>query len=134
MRNATAIRLTIAAAVVAVSSVAHAGSKLEKVDMVAEGIDLKPAILRANSNGYTTYANTSHTYMLRLFAKAKGKSNAVYYAGIGSTHNKYLNFDEHAYQHMSGKSDGWGVSTRNRSTSRSNSTARNGSRRPAPPA
>ena len=66
MKHATSIRLTVAAAIVAIASTAQAGSKLEKVHMVAEGIDLKPAILRANSNGYTTYENSSHTYLLRL--------------------------------------------------------------------
>ena len=35
MKHATAIRLTLAAAIVAIASAAQAGSKLEKVDIVA---------------------------------------------------------------------------------------------------
>jgi len=108
MKHANAIRVTIAAALVALSSAAHAGSRLEKVDMVAEGIDLKPAVLRANSNGYTSYENSSHTYLLRLFAKAKGSTNAVYYAAVGSSNKPGFDFGR-AFAHLSGKTDGWGV-------------------------
>jgi len=108
MKHANAIRLTAAAAIVAIASTADAGSRFEKVNMVAEGIDLKPAIVRANSNGYTSYENSSHTYLLRLFAKAKG-SNAVYTTAIGSTHQKRVPYEETVFMHSSGKTDGWGV-------------------------
>ena len=97
MKHATSIRLTVAAAIVAIASTAQAGSKLEKVHMVAEGIDLKPAILRANSNGYTTYENSSHTYLLRLFAKAKG-ANAVFLATAGSTHGTLVGPEDRAME------------------------------------
>ena len=108
MKHATSIRLTVAAAIVAIASTAQAGSKLEKVHMVAEGIDLKPAILRANSNGYTTYENSSHTYLLRLFAKAKG-ATAVFLATAGSTHGTLVGPEDRVFQHSSGRTDGWGV-------------------------
>lgn len=108
MKHANTIRLTVAAAIVAIASAAQAGSKFEQVNMVAEGIDLKPAILRANSNGYTTYENSSHTYLLRLYAKTRG-SNAVYSAIVGSTHQKRVAYEDAVFMHTSGKTDGWGV-------------------------
>lgn len=108
MKHATTIRLTVAAAIVAIASAAQAGSKFEQVNMVAEGIDLKPAILLANANGYTTYENSSHTYLLRLFAKAKG-ANAVFLATVGSTHGTLVGPEDRAFQHSSGRTDGWGV-------------------------
>lgn len=56
-------------------------AKLEKVDLVKEGIDLKPIVVKANGSGYTGYETTSHRYLLRAFAKGKGSSH-VYWVGI----------------------------------------------------
>ena len=74
---ANAIRMTIAGGILLTGSAAMAGG-LEKVDMVKEGIDQAPAIVRANGNGYTSYENNSHKYFVRVYAKAKG-SDRVYW-------------------------------------------------------
>lgn len=80
--------------------------KLERVDIVKEGIDTKAAIVKANGNGYTTFENTSHRYMVRVFAKAKG-ANAVFWTGISDnpTGSRGLHFQ----QSSPARSKGWGV-------------------------
>lgn len=60
--------------------------KMERVDIVKEGIDTKAAIVKATGNGYAGFENTSHRYMVRLFAKARG-SNAVYATSISRDRN-----------------------------------------------
>jgi hypothetical protein len=105
-------KLTLALAALAALAIvepAHAGSKIEKVDMVAEGIDLKTADVRANSTGYTTYANSSHNYIVRLFAKAKG-ANRVWWVGLDGSGANILEVGSGYYfQQSAGKSEGWGV-------------------------
>ena len=48
---------------------------MAKVDIVAEGIDLKPLHVGANANGYTGTENTPRNFMVRVFAKAKGQND-----------------------------------------------------------
>ena len=102
-------RLALSAGLLlALSGAAHAG-KMEKVDMVREGIDLAPVIVKANSSGYGGYENSSHRYFLRVFAKAKG-SNRVWYAAVG--HSGAAPFEVTGplfYKHTAGRSEGWGV-------------------------
>ncbi|WP_417676361.1 hypothetical protein [Roseibium sp.] len=73
-------RIGLAAIGLSIASAAFAG-KLEKVDIVKEGIDQKPIVVRADNNGYTSYASGAHRYYLRVYAKAKG-SNAVWFIGL----------------------------------------------------
>ncbi len=81
---------------------ALAGSNMEKVDIVAEGIDLKPLYVGANADGYTGTEPTAHKFMVRVFAKAKGQ-NRVYNVLIHGINNHIL-FQKHV-----GKSEGWDV-------------------------
>lgn len=82
---------------------AQAGSNMEKVDIVAEGIDLKPLYVGANANGYTGTENTPHNFMVRVFAKAKGQNRvwAVSIYGYGTGHKMF--------EKEVGKSEGWEV-------------------------
>ena len=76
---------------------------MAKVDIVAEGIDLKPLYVSANSSGYTGTENMAHKYMVRVFAKAKGQNKvwkvAIHGVGKGTTF----------FQKDVGKSEGWDV-------------------------
>jgi hypothetical protein len=75
------------AAIIAVSLMlatsAHAAGNFEKIDMVKEGIDLKEALVSANSSGYNGYEKDEHTFLVRVFAKGKG-NNHIFAAGIGN--------------------------------------------------
>jgi len=94
------------------NTLASSSSHFEKVDIVSEGIDLVPIVVRANAAGYNGYEKEIHTYSVRLFAKAKGARN-VFAAGIGNkpgmshievTAGKWL------FRHVTPEGDdGWGV-------------------------
>ena len=58
------------------SSLAAAGSSTSLAYLRA------PVVVKASSNGYGGYENSSHRYFIRVFAKAKG-SNRVWYAAVG---------------------------------------------------
>ena len=81
---------------------ALAGSNMEKVDIVAEGIDLAPLHVGANADGYTGTEAIAHKFMVRVFAKAKGQ-NRVYNVVIHGINNHIL-FQKHV-----GKTEGWDV-------------------------
>ena len=101
MKLSLPVLLTVLAPIAAVPQ-AQAGSNMEKVDIVAEGIDLDPIHVNSNSSGYTGSENKSHKYMVRVFAKAKGQNRVwkVNIFGIG----KGVLFSKDV-----GKSEGWPV-------------------------
>ncbi len=108
MKKSIAFRAAIAAIAVTAATVAHAG-KIEKVDMVREGIDMKQIAVKANGSGYTGHATSSHKYMLRLYAKTK-KHDGVYWAAVGT--HKASPFEVsrgYFFQHTAGTSNGWAV-------------------------
>jgi hypothetical protein len=114
MITSSIIRATIGAIAMTVSTVAFASSSanFEKVDLVKEGIDLKKAIVLANSNGYGGYQKDEHVFAVRLFAKGKGAKN-VFAAGIGNkpgmSHIEVTPGDWMFRQVTPNGDDGWGV-------------------------
>ena len=98
----TATSLLATAIFVSAIPSAFAGSNMEKVDIVAEGIDLKPLYVGANANGYTGTEATPHKFMVRVYAKAKGQ-NRVYNVVIHGL-NGHILFEKHV-----GKTEGWQV-------------------------
>lgn len=108
------IRASLVSAITSLTLVAgpaHAGAKFEKVDIVKEGIDLAPIVVKANANGYTSYATAGRSYMVRVFAKAKGASH-VWFAGI-SKHSLSDPMEAGSSYFFEQKAppgdDGWGV-------------------------
>ena len=110
MNSVSIYRAAIVGVSMLASTSAFAASKIEKIDIVKEGIDLKEAVVRANSGGYTSYETEKHTYSVRVFAKARG-SNSIFSAGIGS--NQSMDLTEVAegkwFFQQSTPDDGWGV-------------------------
>jgi hypothetical protein len=100
--RATAIGLLATAISFSAIVPALAGSNMDKVDIVAEGIDLKPLHVGANANGYTGTEATAHKFIVRVFAKAKGQ-NRVYNVQIHGL-NSHILFEKHV-----GKTEGWQV-------------------------
>lgn len=90
----------VASGFLASASPAAAGTNMEKVDMVVEGIDQKPLYVNANASGYTGTEDKAHRYMVRVYAKAKGM-NRVWSVEVGSPGKPRL-FDKTV-----GKSEGW---------------------------
>jgi hypothetical protein len=92
----------IVAAALSISASAALASNMEKIDIVPEGIDLKPIYVDANSSGYTGSENKSHAYMVRVFAKAKGQNRvwkiSIFGIGKGTLFSKNV-----------GKTEGWPV-------------------------
>ena len=92
----------IVATALSISASAALASNMEKVDIVTEGIDLKPIYVDSNSSGYTGSENKSHKYMVRVFVKAKGQNRvwrvSIYGKGKGNLFSKDV-----------GKSEGWPV-------------------------
>lgn len=92
----------VAAAALSISASAALASNMEKVDIVPEGIDLKPIYVDSNSSGYTGSENKSHKYMVRVFAKAKGQNRVwkvtIFGIGKGALFSKNV-----------GKSEGWPI-------------------------
>jgi hypothetical protein len=82
---------------------ALAAGNMAKVDIVAEGIDLKPIHVGANANGYTGTEATGHKFLVRVFAKAAGQ-NRVWKVKIHSTKTDLVMFQKDV-----GKSEGWDV-------------------------
>lgn len=102
-------RIALSAGLLLALSGTAFANRMEKVDMVREGIDLKPVIVKANANGYGGYENSAHRYFVRVFAKAKG-SNRVWYAAIGN--NGAAPFEVGGpifFKQTAGRSEGWGV-------------------------
>lgn len=98
-------------AVLGLSTATATAAKLEKVDMVREGIDLAPIVVKANANGYTGYETQTHKYMLRVFAKGKG-GNHVYWVGVSSNEHAHPLEAGHTWFFKQGAprgDDGWGV-------------------------
>lgn len=86
-------------------------SKIEKVDMVKEGINLSSIVVRANSGGYTGYETSSYRFMVRVFAKAKGL-NHIFWAAVSTAHNDHpmvVRNGRFFSQTAAMGSDGWGV-------------------------
>jgi hypothetical protein len=50
---------------------------IEKVDIIANGIDTTPILVTANANGYKTTKTKNHKFLLRLYAKAKSGKRIV---------------------------------------------------------
>ncbi len=90
------------ALLVSAAAPALAGSNMAKVDIVAEGIDLKPIYVSSNANGYTGSEPAKHKYMVRVFAKASGQ-NRVWKVQIHGL--KGVTF----FEKDVGKSEGWAV-------------------------
>lgn len=103
-------RLALSASLLLALSGAALASQMEKVDMVREGIDLAPVVVKASSNGYGGYENSSHRYFIRVFAKAKG-SNRVWYAAVGHSGVAPFEVSEGPvlFKQTAGHSEGWGV-------------------------
>lgn len=78
-------------------------SNMEKVDIVKEGIDLDPIYVDSNANGYTGSENKAHTYLVRVYAKAKGH-NRVYKVRIYGVESGVVLFQKDV-----GRSEGWPV-------------------------
>jgi hypothetical protein len=95
-----AVLLTSAVALTGATP-ATAGSNMAKVDIVAEGIDLKPMVVRSDASGYTGTINDPHRFMVRVFAKAKGQ-NRVWAVLIHGLDNDYKFFEQEM-----GRSAGW---------------------------
>lgn len=65
--------------------------------------------MRANSNGYTTYENSSHRYYVRVFAKAKG-GNRIWWVNVEGQKSPYFQVSSGSYfKQEAGHSEGWGV-------------------------
>jgi hypothetical protein len=82
---------------------AMAGTNIEKVDIVKEGIDLAQIYVNARSSGYTGSEDKAHKYLVRVFAKAKGQ-NRVYKVvafGLRSQNGAKLFYKD------VGRSEGW---------------------------
>lgn len=102
--------MALAAALLSVASTAQAASKIEKVDIVKEGIDLKEAIVRNNKADYTTYENNSHKYSVRVFAKGKGANNIWWVAVSSAGQNPFEGFaGTEFWDDKAGTHQGWGV-------------------------
>lgn len=86
----------------AVAPAHAAGNYMAKVDIVAEGIDLKPIYVGANANGYTGTEATGHRFLVRVFAKADGQKR-VWKVKIHGEDEKAL------FQKDVGKTEGWDV-------------------------
>lgn len=88
---------------------AQAASKIEKVDMIAEGIDLGAVIVR-NNGDYTTFENSSHKYGIRVFAKARG-NNAIAMVALSNAlkENVAEVSGSQKYFSQTTPDDGWGV-------------------------
>lgn len=96
---------------VAMGSSSAFAAKLEKVDMVKEGIDLGKVVVNANGSGYTGYAPGAHRFMVRVFAKGKGL-NHVYWAAVSShMGNSPFTAGVRNYfsQQAASRTEGWGV-------------------------
>lgn len=113
----TFLKATLTAASLLAATSAFAASyassaNFEKVDIVKEGIDITPALVRANSSGYTGYEKDEHTFLVRVFAKGKGGKN-VFAAGIGNKNGMSLievtPGDWLFSQYTPNGDDGWGV-------------------------
>lgn len=108
----TKATLTFVAGAIALLSAmpaAHAASKIEKVDMIAEGIDRAAVIVR-NNGDYTSFENNSHRYGIRVFAKARG-NNAIAMVALSSVLKENVSevSSSHKYFHQTTPDDGWGV-------------------------
>lgn len=108
----TYLKATMAAATLMLATSAHAADNFEKIDIVKEGIDMKAALVSANSGGYRGYEKDEHTFLVRVFAKGKG-SRHVFAAGIGNRPGMSLievtAGDWLFSQHTPNGDDGWGV-------------------------
>ena len=91
----------LALALSAITAPAFAGSNMEKVDIVPEGIDLKPLYVGANANGYTGTENNAHTFLVRVYAKAKGQNRVWSVSVVGAGSTTVL------FKKEVGKSEGW---------------------------
>jgi len=89
------------ALLVSAAAPALAGSNMAKVDIVAEGIDLQPLVVRSDASGYIGTINDPHRFMVRVFAKAKG-NNRVWGVSVQDYVNGHKYFDVEV-----GKSSGW---------------------------
>ena len=99
-----------ATAFLCLSAASAQAAKIEKVDMVKEGIDLTPIEVRANSNGYVAIRTQSHRYLVRVFAKGNG-GNHIYWAAVASYKNvnPFTATATYFSQKAPNGSDGWGV-------------------------
>lgn len=110
-KNRVVIAAVLASASIGLASSPALAGKIEKVDMVSEGIDITPIVVRADSSGYTGYEKPSHRYLFRVFAKAKGL-NHIYFAGISADRKPHPMVVNHRYffdQWAPIGNDGWGV-------------------------
>lgn len=105
-------RLALSAALLLALTGTALANKMEKVDIVKEGIDLAPIVVKANASGYGGYENPAHRYFVRLYAKAKG-SNRVWWATVGNYGIAPFEVSGgHFFKQTAGHSEGWGVYTK----------------------
>lgn len=96
-----ALATAIAGTGVLATAPAQAGNNMAKVDIVAEGIDMQPIYVGADSNGYTGTEATAHRFMVRVFAKAAGQKRVWKVAIHGGNNNLFVK--------DVGRSEGWDV-------------------------
>jgi hypothetical protein len=111
-------KLASAAILAAVTATAaHAGSRIEKIDIVREGIDivregidLVPARVWASVDGYSGFVDNKHRFSVRMFAKGKGNNN-IFKVAIGNRNGMDLIEVTAGKWHYSHRTpdDGWGV-------------------------
>ncbi|MEO9613707.1 MAG: hypothetical protein ABJG86_16640 [Nitratireductor sp.] len=95
---------------------AHAGARIDKIGIAREGIDLAPVHVRATQDGYAGFANNSHRFTVRLFAKGRGNNN-IHRVGIGNRNGMDLIEVTAGRWHYKQRTpdDGWGVYKTSRS-------------------
>jgi hypothetical protein len=97
------VGLVLASTLTLGSLSAMAGSNMEKVDIVKEGIDIAQIYVNARASGHTGSEDKAHKYMVRVYAKAKGQ-NRVYRVtafGLNSQNGSKL------FHKDVGKTEGW---------------------------
>ncbi len=65
------IALTAVAALAALTATASAKDKMEKVDIVRDGIDVRRVVVKAGTNGYTAIEGNQYTFSVCGYAAAK---------------------------------------------------------------
>lgn len=87
-------------------ALAAGSDNIAKVDIVREGIDLAPLVVRSDASGYIGTINDPHRFMVRVFAKAKGQKR-VWAVSIYDYKNQHRYYDQEV-----GRSSGWEVYAR----------------------
>lgn len=78
-------------AAIMIAAPAHAKDWIDKVDVIASGIDAVPIEVTANLNGYQSIKTKNHKFSVRLFARAKSGKRIA--AGKVGTHKSVEFFE-----------------------------------------